>query len=284
MLIFYLFIFLFGLIVGSFLNVVVFRQESGEQMVRGRSHCQHCSHVLEWYDLFPIFSFIALAGKCRYCRKKLSIQYPVVEFITGVLFAAVFSVFGGSVADGNFTALISLFYYLFITSILIVIFVYDLKHYIIPDNIIYLAVIVSLVYMVFPVFFNIIDLAINNNLQFSIFSLQSILNFQIIDSLFAAIAASAFFFSIVVVTHGEGMGGGDVKLAFLMGLILGWLKILAALFLAFTIGAICGIIFIMMKKKALKSAIPFGPFLVLGTFVAIFWGEEIVKWYLGYIF
>lgn len=275
MFIFYIFIFLFGLIIGSFLNVVIFRLETGEQIVSGRSHCQHCSHTLEWYDLFPIFSFLALDGKCRYCRKSLSVQYPLVELATAILFVSIFGIW--NLGFGTWD-LIKIFYYLFIVSALIVIFVYDLRHYIIPDKIVYLAIIISLIYLLLKTLdFGIWNFIGHWDLGFGISN-------TFFNGLFASVLASGFFLAIVLLTRGEGMGGGDVKLVFLMGLVLGWPKILVALFLAFTLGAICGIIFVIAKKKALKSAIPFGPFLVLGTFIALFWGNVIVKWYGGYLF
>ncbi|MDP3012721.1 MAG: prepilin peptidase [Candidatus Subteraquimicrobiales bacterium] len=295
MLIFYIFIFLFGLIIGSFLNVVIFRLESGEQVVSGRSHCRRCNHVLAWYDLFPIFSFLVLGGRCRYCRKKLSLQYPLVEIATAILFVLSLMVIRQSAESVAISNLIqsgeiasslpllamtigTFLFYLFIISALIIIFVYDLRHYIIPDKIVYLAIVTSLIYLLFRTLdFGIWNFIGHWDLGFGISN-------TFFNGLFASVLASGFFLAIVLLTRGEGMGGGDVKLAFLMGLVLGWPKVLVALFLAFTLGAICGIIFVIAKKKALKSAIPFGPFLVLGTVIGIMWGNEIIKWYFGYLF
>ncbi len=288
----YLFIFLFGLVIGSFLNVVIFRLESGEQMISGRSHCQFCNHILVWYDLFPIFSFLALMGKCRHCKKKLSLQYPLVEMATAILFVLLLRATAGSVAisdliqSGEIASSLLLLamtagqfiFYLFIISSLVVIFVYDLRHYIIPDKIVYSAIVVSVIYRFFDVL-KFINLDLIENLKFKIENLIPMFN-----SITAAFIAGGFFWAIVLLTRGKGMGGGDVKLAFLMGLILGWPKILAALFLAFTLGAICGIILMFFKKKNFKSEIPFGPFLVIGTFIAMFYGEEIIEWYGGYFF
>lgn len=274
MFLFYSFIFLIGLAIGSFLNVVIFRLETGEQTVSGRSHCRRCNHILAWHDLIPIASFFMLLGKCRYCKKTLSVQYPLVEFAAGVLFVSIFGIWNSGF-DWNleFGAwnLIKIFYFFFIISALIIIFVYDFRHYIIPDKIIYPAIGVSLVYLLFK------------TLDFGHWNLFGILN-PFLNGLLASVLAGGFFFAIVAITKGAGMGGGDVKLAFLMGLVLGWPNILLALFLAFTIGAICGIILMFLKKKTFKSEIPFGPFLVLGTFIALFWGGEIVKWYEGYLF
>jgi leader peptidase (prepilin peptidase) / N-methyltransferase len=291
MLLFYSIIFLLGLAVGSFLNVVIFRLESGKKIVNDRSMCMSCGHILAWHDLLPVLSFILLRGKCRYCREKISWQYPIVELATGIVFVLI-TKYQLQIIDyehliSQFPDLpISISYLLFIASSLIVMFVYDLKHYIISDKVIYPAIIVALAYSLFSE-------VIRNNFQFSIFNFQTISNFQFlaynlrnsyfINHFFAAFLAGGFFFSIVWLTKGKGMGGGDVKLAFLMGLILGWPVILVSVFLSFIVGSIFGISLIFMGKKKMKSMIPFGPFLIFGTFVGLFWGEKIVKWYLGLI-
>jgi prepilin signal peptidase PulO-like enzyme (type II secretory pathway) len=145
---------------------------------------------------------------------------------------------------------------------LIIIFVYDLKHYIIPDKVIYPAIIIALIF----------------NLQFLISNQFSIFNYSILS----AILASAFFLAIVLVSRGKWMGVGDIKLAFFIGLFLGWPNILVALFLAFFIGAIIGVGLIASQRKTLKSEVPFGPFLVAGTFIALFWGQSIINWYLNF--
>ncbi len=251
---FYSFIFLFGLVVGSFLNVVIYRTETNEDIVFGRSCCRQCHRILAWYDLVPLLSFLALRGKCRYCRQLISAQYPLVELLTGIMFVLIAWRLG-FVRDlefgiGNFFIIN---YYWFIVSTLIIIFVYDLKHYIIPDKVVYAAILVSGIwYSVFGFFLNFYT------------------KYEILYTLLAALLAGGFFLIIVLLTKGEGMGGGDIKLAFLMGLFLGTEKILTALVLAFTLGAFWGIILILLKKKTLKSAIPFGPFLVIGTLAALF--------------
>ena len=290
MFLFYSIIFILGLIIGSFLNVVIFRLESGEKIVNDRSKCLRCKHVLAWYDLIPVFSFIFLKGSCRYCKKKISWQYPTVEIATGILFVLIFnfqfsifnefSIFNFSALGGpalGWQFLLSISYLLFIASSLIVIFAYDIKHYIIPDKVIYPAIAVALGFNLFN------DVIINNNFQFPIFNFQSILNSQFLNFLFSAILAGGFFYAIVVITKGRGMGGGDVKLGFLMGLILGWPLVLIALFLSFIIGSVVGIFLILVGNKKMKSMIPFGPFLVLGTFIALFFGKGIVEWYFNMI-
>ncbi len=256
--IFYPIIFIFGLVVGSFLNCVIYRlvltpqQERlvwGLALPRGRSYCPYCKHILSWQDLIPVLSFLILRGKCRYCQKKISFQYPLVEIVTGLLFVLIFwhLGFGFDLAFGI---------WILISCFLIIIFVYDLKHFIIPDKIIYPAIAIVFIY---------------NVLQGPALLMRSGL---------AAILAAGFFLSIVLVSRGRWMGLGDVKLAFLMGLFLGFPNILIALFFAFLIGAIIGVGLILAKRKTLRSEVPFGPFLVTGTFVALFWGERIVQWYL----
>jgi prepilin signal peptidase PulO-like enzyme (type II secretory pathway) len=267
---FYLIVFLFGLTAGSFLNCVIYRLEKEESFLKGRSFCTQCRHQLTWRDLIPILSFFILKGKCRYCHQKISWQYPLVEIVTGLLFVSIsnrfasivkensfFSAFGNGSSVFNF---LNLIYYWTIASFLIIIFVYDLKHYIIPDRVIYPAIGITF-------FYNIYQLTINNQRL-------AINNFS------SAILAATFFLAIVVVSRGRWMGVGDIKLAFLMGLILGFPNILVALFLAFFLGAIIGLGLIISGRKTLKSEIPFGPFLITGTFIGLFCGGEIINWYL----
>lgn len=252
--IFYIFIFLIGLCIGSFLNCVIYRLEQ-KKSLKGRSFCPNCKHKLLWQDLFPVFSFLFLQGKCRYCHKKISIQYPAIEILTGLIFLLIFD-FKFLVLNHfeilNFINLAFLFY---IASAMIVIFVYDLKCYIIPDKVLLPAIAVTFLYS----------------------TLKS--DFSIINLLLAVAVAAGFFLLIFLISKGKWMGFGDVKLAILMGLLLGLPNVLVALFLAFFFGAVIGVILMIFKKKNFKSEIPFGPFLILGTFVALFWGQAIANWY-----
>ncbi|MEK7665013.1 MAG: prepilin peptidase [Patescibacteria group bacterium] len=245
------FVFLLGLCIGSFLNCAIYRLEHKKNL-SGRSFCPHCKHALNWQDLFPIFSFLFLRGKCRYCKKRISIQYPLVEIATGVIFLLIFSAQGGPVSGWNF---LNLAFYFYIASSLIIIFIYDLKHYLIPDKVSFPAIAVAL-------FYRIVE------------------NFSSLGNYFwATLVASVFFLAIFLVSGGRWMGFGDVKLAILMGLVLGLPDVLTALFLAFFFGAIISVILMIFGKKGFKSEIPFGPFLIAGTFMAIFWGKEIIEWY-----
>jgi len=247
----YFLIFIFGLAIGSFLNVVICRLETNEPILIGRSHCPKCRTILKWYDLIPVFSFIFYKGKCCYCGKKISWQYPVVEIATGLLFLLIF----------NFQfSIFNLIYYLIITCFLIIIFVYDLKHYLILDKIVFPGIIIAII-------FNF--LLLSESWQFSILS---------------AFGASLFFLLLVLVSKGKWMGLGDVKFAFLMGLILSWPNILLGLFLSFFSGAIIGIILILFGKKGLKSQIPFGPFLVGATVFIMLYGQYLNTWYYNMLF
>ena len=258
---FYLIIFIFGLVVGSFLNCLIYRLALPSFSLknlgglRGRSFCPNCQHTLNWQDLIPLFSFIILKGKCRYCQQPISWQYPLVELATGILFILV--VFYTS------PNLLLTSYFLLVTCFLIIIFVYDLKYYIIPDKIIYPVIILALIF----------------NLQFLISKQFSIFNYSILSALGAAI----FFLAIVLISRGKWMGVGDIKLAFFMGLFLGFPNVLVALFSAIFLGAIIGLGLVISGQKTLKSEVPFGPFLVTGIFVALFWGQQIINWYLNLI-
>ena len=259
---FYIFIFLFGLAVGSFLNCAIYRLENNQSFLKGRSFCPHCKHQLGFWDLMPVLSFLCLRGKCHYCKKRISIQYPLVELATGLLFLLIFNYqfsISNEFSISNFQNLLVIGYWLLVSSFLVIIFVYDLKHYIIPDKVIYPAIIIALIF----------------NFQFLIFNQFSIFKFSILS----AMGAASFFAAIVAISRGKWMGIGDIKLAFLMGLLLGFPNIAVALFLAFFLGAIIGVGLIMLGKKTMKSEVPFGPFLIIGTLVALLWGQELINWY-----
>jgi len=257
----YIDIFFFGLVLGSFLNTVIYRLRFNEDFITGRSHCPQCGHTLAWYDLIPVVSFFMVGGKCRYCRKPISWQYPLVELLTGILFLAIFSLN----IDIFFTFLLfgvlKISYLFFVVSSLIIIAVYDLKYRIIPNKVIYSLIGgVSFWYFVSSFFFKTYDLT-------------EVLNFVIIG-----FYSSLFFWVVNLLTDGKGMGMGDVKLAFFMGLFLGYPSVLIALFLSFFLGSIVGVTLIFLKKKEFKSEVPFAPFLVTGTFLMMFFNQ----WFLSF--
>jgi prepilin signal peptidase PulO-like enzyme (type II secretory pathway) len=259
------FIFLFGLSVGSFLNVVICRLKTKEPILFSRSHCPKCGTVLKWSDLIPVLSFLLQRGKCQYCGQKISWQYPVVELSTGLLFlfyvilrSPLATEGSHALATGFFASLrmttaIELFYFLLIICFLIVIFVYDLKHYLIPNKVVYPAIVIALAYRFFEKSF--------------------------VNPLAAALLAAGFFLSLVLVSKGQWMGLGDVKLVGLMGLVLGWPNILFALFLSFIFGALVGLALVLSGKKTIKSQIPFGPFLAGATILIIVYGQYLTNWF-----
>ena len=211
-------------------------------------------------DLFPVLSFVFLGGKCRYCSKKISWQYPLVELATGLVFLVIFLALGFELnLEAGILSWVNLAFLLYITSALVVIFIYDLKHYLIPDKVLFPAIAIALIY----------------NLIF---------NFYLVPNFLLAVAVGAGFFLVIfLISKGKWMGFGDVKLAILMGFLLGYPNIVTALFLAFFFGAIIGVILIVKQNKGLKSEIPFGPFLIIGTFIALFYGNQIIQWYLNFL-
>lgn len=247
-------IFIYGLIIGSFLNCVIWRLYKEESFVAGKSYCPHCHHSLGFWDLFPVLSFVFLGGKCRYCKGKISIQYPLVELATAVIFSSLFFYFGSVFS-------LELFFWLVMAAFLIVIFVFDLKYFIIPDEVIYPAIILSIIWLAYS------------------FLIGSVSSHEVVLSFFSALGAALFFFLIWFFSKGMAMGFGDVKLALLIGFLLGFPNTLVGLFLGFLFGAIIGTIMVFLKKKGMGSEVPFAPFLIAGTIVSLFWGSDIIYWY-----
>lgn len=244
-----IFLFILGLCFGSFLNVLIDRLPEGKSVIRGRSYCDHCRHKLAWYDLVPVLSFILLRRRCRYCRKKISWQYPIVELTSAFLFIFTLTSMNRFIEVTNSYFYYYLLYYLVIVSGLLVIFVTDLKYRIIPDEIL-------IVQIVSALFF-----------QF-IFQTHMLLG-----NILTGIIFFLLFLLLVVVTRGRGMGLGDVKLAFVMGLILGFPKIIVAFYLSFLTGAVFSLILVLGRVKSLKGTIAFGPFLAMATTITLFYGD-----------
>lgn len=248
-----LFIFLLGLVVGSFLNVVVYRYNTGRSVSLGRSQCLACGHELRWFELVPLFSFLFQFGRCRECKSKISWQYPLVELASGVLFVALFQHFL-AVPGGKILFLLSAV----IFSLLLVITVYDLRHKIIPDGLVYAFIILSLVFSNFP--FSQITSAI------------------FLQHLVSGLVLFLFFFLLWWVSAGRWMGLGDAKLALGVGFLLGWPGALSAIIFAFWSGALVGVLLILLKatKISLKSELPFAPFIVLGLLLNFFFNLNVL--------
>lgn len=248
--------FLLGICAGSFLGVVLYRLRRGGSALKGRSVCDHCRKKIPWYDNLPLLSFILLGGQCRRCHKPINPEYPLIELIVGIEFAWVywllkinFNFFNWIEGWYSFALLV---YWLILFSGVIAIAIYDLKYRLIPDQILLPLTIVSF-------------LRLFVSRQWSVLP--------------AAFGSMAFLGLLHLITRGKGMGWGDVKLGFLLGLVLGWLLIVVAYFIAFLTGAIAGVILIVVKHKNLKTKIAFGPFLILGMVIAKLWGWSMWHWY-----
>ncbi len=284
--------FLAGLIIGSFLNALIYRLEIGRGL-GGRSFCPKCKKEIKWYDLFPVVSWLVLGGKCRYCKANISDQYPLVELATGFLFAAIGPHFlsGAGLDSGqagsffiHFSAstltvipapssvipaqagiqsmlgIFNLLFWLVFAAGLAAIFVYDLKHQIIPNEIIYTLLVLGLVFVG-------VNTALLGHYQY------------LIDHLLSGLVAGGFFYILAMISGGKWMGGGDIKLVAFMGLVLGWPGIIVALYAGFILGAVFGAISLVSGQKKLGSKIPFGPFLVTGTFISFFFLVQILAVY-----
>jgi prepilin signal peptidase PulO-like enzyme (type II secretory pathway) len=270
-----LIIFIFGLCVGSFLNVIAYRSVKGGSVFYGRSECPHCKHILSTVDLVPLLSFIFLRGRCRYCQKRISWQYPIVELSVGLLFvlASFFVFYKGQDSSFSLLAFFILAYVLFVISILIIVFVTDLKSGLIPDKVILPSIGIVLILKLVLVFLVSRETLILPSMVGYTFS-------QIVYDAAAGIVAGAFFFFIVLFSKGKGMGGGDIKYALFLGFALGFANVAVALFIAFLTGAAFSLILILRGKKRFGQTVAFGPFLSVGAVIALLWGQQILDWYL----
>lgn len=243
--------FIVGLIIGSFLNVLIFRIDNLNSVWRGRSQCMKCKHQLAWYDLIPLFSFISLKGKCRYCKEKLSIQYPLVEFVTALIFLFLFLFYGLAW---------SFIFYALIFSILIVVVVVDIKTQTVPENFVWAALILSLL---FGWYFG---------------------GFSFLNLILGGLVSGGLLALMVLISHEKWMGSGDIKIGLILGFLCGYPVAIFGMFFSFLIGAIVGLIYIKISRKTLKDALPFAPFLVFATLIALVYGNLAISWYLGAYF
>ena len=242
---------IFGAMIGSFLNVCIFRLPKEESIVTPGSHCPHCQKPIKFYDNVPLVSYILLNGRCRYCKESISIQYPLVEGITALVSLILFVRFGPTLSY--------VFYFSFIAA-LIVISIIDLYHQIIPD-------VISL-----------------PGIGVGLLASLTIPQINFIDSLIGALLGGGSLFIVATLYQWlfkrEGMGGGDVKLLAMIGAFLGWKAVILTILLGSLLGSISGIIVMVLRGKDFKYAIPFGPFLSLGAVIALFYGQDLIRWYL----
>ncbi|HOW60905.1 MAG TPA: prepilin peptidase [Candidatus Moranbacteria bacterium] len=245
--------FIFGLIIGSFLNAVVYRLNAVESLLE-RSHCPKCKKKIRWFDNIPLLSFLLLSAKCRDCGEKISWQYPILELATGVIFALVGNYFFYSY---NSSSWLLSGYYLVIFSLLVIIFVYDLKYMEIPLLILWIGLIISALYF----------LSVDWK---SFYIAGSILDLKTISGIVGGLIAFLFFFGLASYSKETWMGYGDAYVGLLAGFIVGWPNIIWALMFSFTIGALTSIALIILGRKTIKSQVPFAPFLISGIFLVIF--------------
>lgn len=236
---------LYGIVIGSFLNVLILRIPIKESFTFKRSHCMSCGHVLAWYDLFPLFSYLFLGGKCRYCKVHISCQYPIVEGLNGLLYVGLYLVNGLNVET---------ILYCLCTSALICLSVIDWRTKEIPFGFNLFIFLLGLIRL----FTNIGDWG------------------QYVIGLFAV---SGFLFLLLVLSKGRAMGGGDIKLMAATGLLLGWQLNIIAFLVGCILGSIIHLTLMAMKKA--DRVLAFGPYLSMGVYIAMIWGEQLVSWYLS---
>ena len=245
-------VFIFGLCVGSFLNVCIYRLPESKSIVHPRSMCPQCGTLIRFYDNLPVLSFLLLRGKCRHCQTPISLRYPVVELLSGLFAVGVFLKYGISLE--------TVIYYTFIATLLVITFI-DIDHQIIPDVITLPGI---------PICF------------LASFVLPRI---TYIESLLGILIGGGSLFMVAwlyhLLTKKEGMGGGDIKLLGMMGAIIGWKGVLFTIFVASAVGTISGMLIMLKTRKSMKLAVPFGPFLAIGSMAYIFFGPQLIVWYIN---
>lgn len=257
---FLLVLFILGAACGSFISVFVYRLHSCKKgILSGRSACPDCKEELKPLDLIPILSYLTLRGKCRYCSKSISYMYPVLELVTGGLFAMLFLKFPfvDSALEFTFPLLGMYLLYGFYIFILLFTFFFDLRYLKVADEILLPAILIGF-----------------------IATLATPVTPHFFDALIGVGIALAFFGLQILISRGTWIGLGDLRVGAFMGVILGWKMTIAALFLSYLIGSLVSIIIIIKKRKFIGVKVPFAPFLVTGTLITIFFGETLLKWYL----
>lgn len=239
--------FIYGIFIGSFLNVCIFRIPAGISLVKPPSSCGSCGHRLNYIDMLPVINYIINRGECRYCKSPYSMQYPLIELLNGILYLLIALKYGF-----NLNSIL----YCIIVSLLIVVSMIDLKHKIIPDGLIITGAIIGIIFIL-------LDRTI------------------IFDRLIGLGIGLGLFLAIAVLTN--AMGGGDIKLMSVLGLIFGIKGMLFIILFSFVIGALISVALLTLKIKSRKDEIPFGPFISLSALIYIFYGTEIINWYLNII-
>jgi prepilin signal peptidase PulO-like enzyme (type II secretory pathway) len=245
-----------GLIAGSAINAFVWRLHEGKSWVHGRSQCSECGHQLAVYDLVPVVSWVALRGRCRYCHKPIK-DHPVVELVSG----AVFAVSAYVLLPVGPVGMVRLLFWLVALALLLILAVYDAQWMILPDKVVLPLMVVALAY-------SIVMAAVMRAPQ------------MLVGPVLAGVLVSGAFLALVMFSRGRAMGGGDIKLALAMGLLLGLKGTALAMLVAFNAAAVVGISLIVLRRRGRKDQIPFGPFLVAGTVAAFLFGQDVSAWYI----
>ncbi len=256
----YIFIFMLGLCFGSFLNVVIYRLPLGQSLIAPPSSCPSCGKQLGAVELIPLLGYLLLKGRCRYCEEKISILYPLVELAVGCLFLAVFI---------NFKLTIDAFYYLTLLFILLGTALIDLRHRIVPNNLVGTGLAAGLAFFL-----------ISAAARYFSWSGRAILSASFVDSILGAVAGTVIILLIILVSRG-GMGAGDMKLMALIGFYVGLRGTAVVLLLGFIFGALVGITFMILGRVSRKDALPFAPYLALASLFQVFWGDRIWEWYIN---
>lgn len=285
----YFFIFIAGTFIGSFLNVVADRLQTGESILFDRSHCEECKTSLATKDLVPLLSFLLLRGKCRYCRSKLPYYYPFSEILTGLAYFSI-AFYMQLFKNPMVMTWVIYSYLVFVVSVYIIIFLSDLKYKIIPDKVVLPAIVVVFLFIVVNIAYSLI-VSYNSlkNDDFGKYLLEAglwhnqvyLILKQLGFLVLSSFGISMFFLLLIIVTRGRGMGGGDVKLGFLIGLFNGFPLNIVAIFLGFLFGSIFGLLLILAGRKGLKDTIAFGPYLILGSAVTFVYGSQLYSWYIN---
>lgn len=284
--------FVFGLLVGSFLNVIALRYKEDEpvlgvRVVGGRSQCMTCQVGLKWYELVPLFSFLVQGAKCRHCKHSLNWQYPIVEFVTAILTVALpyflYTFYGASVSAARGEPLLWFYFvstvWLLIAYVSIVLSAIDLRLRIIPDQCNLLLGLLGALLLGFRYWHE----GALSNFTGAYASILGMPENPLVSALIAVAFAILLFGGTIYFTRGRGMGLGDLKLAIPLAIILGWPDVLIAFMASFIIGSAVGLLMIAGKRATMKAAVPFGPFIVIGMYVAIFYGESILRWYFSLV-
>ncbi|MCL5061684.1 MAG: prepilin peptidase [Nitrospiraceae bacterium] len=266
--------FFLGLIVGSFLNVCIYRLPRNISIIRPSSSCPACNTPIKPWDNIPVLSYIFLRGKCRKCSKRISIRYPLVELLNGIFYLAVFQFFG----FGFHLPFLFAF-----ASAMIVITLIDLDFQIIHDAITLPGIVIGLIgasFLLPDPFLNGLN-ELNNLNKLGVNTVQTVQNVQIVgfkNSIAGLFLGGGLFYLIAILSRG-GMGGGDIKLMAMVGAFMGWKAIFLTTFIGSLVGSVVGIFLMVFKGKGRKTKIPFGPFLALGSIITLFFGGEILRWY-----